>query len=173
MNSLPSRRKGGRRDLWTSARPNGTSTHPGYAVTDAGFYFGTQLVATKTGSEALGLCTACAYAILMTWLVMSLARKVQWQPQGVYAGRLLGLGSWLVCYAWWYPWQEVLYQIQGYGLWNLKIGLASSGLLFACPPANAFFTGSPNACIRMRAGNLDRPSCIHLAGEFLQEFDSN
>ncbi|CAK9015076.1 unnamed protein product [Durusdinium trenchii] len=109
-----------RRRLWIAVKMMATII-PSYAVTDAGFYFGTQLVATKTGSEALGLCTAFAYAILMTWLVMSLARKVQWQPQGVYAGRLLGLGSWLVCYAWWYPWQEVLYQIQGYGLWNLNL----------------------------------------------------
>lgn len=96
----------------------------GYAVTDAGFYFGTQLVATKSGSEQLGLLTAFGYAVLMTCLVLRFAQYLQWNPQSIYAGRLLSLATWLVCYAWWYPWQELLYQIQGYGLWNLNLKLA-------------------------------------------------
>ena len=104
-------------------------TQRGYAVTDAGFYFGTQFVGTKTESEQLGLLVAFGYAVLMTMLILRLAKYLQWKPQSIYAGRLLTLGTWLVCYAWWYPWQELLYQIQGYGLWELNLKLRSTSLI--------------------------------------------
>jgi hypothetical protein len=104
------------------------TTCGGYAVTDAGFYFGTQFVGTKTGSEPLGLLVAFGYAVLMTILILRFAKYLQWKPQSIYAGRLLTLGTWLVCYAWWYPWQELLYQIQGYGLWELNLKLRSTSL---------------------------------------------
>ncbi|CAL1157947.1 unnamed protein product [Cladocopium goreaui] len=109
-----------RRRFWIAAKMM-LIIIPSYAVTDAGFYFGTQFVGTKTGSEQLGLLVAFGYAVLMTILILRFAKYLQWKPQSIYAGRLLTLGTWLVCYAWWYPWQELLYQIQGYGLWELNL----------------------------------------------------
>lgn len=109
-----------RRRFWIAAKMM-LIIIPSYAVTDAGFYFGTQFVGTKTGSEQLGLLVAFGYAVLMTILVLRFSKYLQWKPQSIYAGRLLTLGAWLVCYAWWYPWQELLYQIQGYGLWQLNL----------------------------------------------------
>ena len=90
-------------------------------MTDAGFYFGTQLVADRTGNSALGLTVSFLYAGLVTGFVMCLAERSTWHPERIVANRLLTLGSWLVCYAWWYSWQELLYQIQGFGLWRLGL----------------------------------------------------
>lgn len=60
--------------------------------------------------------------VIITWLVVLYGRSVGWKPQGRFADRILMLGAYLVCYAWWYPWQELLYQIQGYGLWDMRLG---------------------------------------------------
>ena len=88
-------------------------------MTDAGFYFGTQLVADRTQSTALGLTVSFLYACLATCSVTCLAEKFTWHPERIVPNRLMTLGAWLVCYAWWYSWQELLYQIQGFGLWQL------------------------------------------------------
>ncbi|CAE7195905.1 unnamed protein product [Symbiodinium sp. CCMP2592] len=110
-----------------------------YAVTDAGFYFGTKLVADRTGSAALGLAVSFLYAGLVTLFVTYIAERSTWHPERVFPNRLQTLGAWLVCYAWWYSWQEVLYQIQGFGLWqlgmnsvleqSLQVAIAISGAL--------------------------------------------
>ncbi|OLP96844.1 hypothetical protein AK812_SmicGene20869 [Symbiodinium microadriaticum] len=110
-----------------------------YAVTDAGFYFGTKLVADLTGSPAVGLAVSFLYAGLLTCVVTYLADRSTWHPERVFPNRLQTLGAWLVCYAWWYSWQEVLYQIQGFGLWqlgmdsvleqSLQVAIAISGAL--------------------------------------------
>ena len=90
-------------------------------MTDAGFYFGTQVVADRTGSTGFGLAIAFLYAGLMTGIVICLAERSTWHPERIFSNRLLTLGSWLVCYAWWYSWQELLYQLQGFGLWRLGL----------------------------------------------------
>lgn len=110
-----------------------------YAVTDAGFYFGTKLVADLTGSAALGLAVSFLYAGLVTLFVTYIAERSTLHPERVFPNRLQMLGAWLVCYAWWYSWQEVLYQIQGFGLWQLgmnsvleqglQVAIAISGAL--------------------------------------------
>eukprot|EP00929_Paragymnodinium_shiwhaense_P097001 TRINITY_DN58778_c0_g1_i1.p1 TRINITY_DN58778_c0_g1~~TRINITY_DN58778_c0_g1_i1.p1 ORF type:complete len:479 (-),score=20.08 TRINITY_DN58778_c0_g1_i1:363-1799(-) len=90
-----------------------------YSITDVGYYFGTKFVADYVGSDTIGVMTAFGYAVVVTLVVGCVGRRVRYSAAGFRSktGRwLFNLALWCVSYAWWYPWQEVLYLIQGFGL---------------------------------------------------------
>mmetsp|Transcript_6236 Transcript_6236/g.10401 ORF Transcript_6236/g.10401 Transcript_6236/m.10401 type:complete len:486 (-) Transcript_6236:67-1524(-) len=91
-----------------------------YAVTDVGFYFGTLYVAKLVSSEMIGLAVAFAYAVLMTCLIIAAGMHFRFQFKSNLGKWLFQLGCFLVSYAWWYSYQELLFHIQGFWLDQLN-----------------------------------------------------
>jgi hypothetical protein len=93
-----------------------TLTVAAYATTDAGYDFGTGLVTALTGSEALGLVAAYTYAVLLSCIVCAVSWLFRFRTQTQFQKWMFLMACYDVSYAWWYCWQESLYQIQGRGL---------------------------------------------------------
>jgi len=93
-----------------------TLTVASFATTDVGYYFGMELVTAYTGSEALGLAAAYAYAVLLSCIVCAGSCVLRFRTQTPFRKWLFLLACYDVSYAWWYVWQEMLYETQGWGL---------------------------------------------------------
>mmetsp|Transcript_27607 Transcript_27607/g.73176 ORF Transcript_27607/g.73176 Transcript_27607/m.73176 type:complete len:505 (-) Transcript_27607:84-1598(-) len=87
-----------------------------YATTDCGYDFGTDYVTALTGSSTWGLVAAYAYAVLVSCIVCTISCVFRFRTRTQFQKWLFLLGCYDVSFAWWYVWQETLYQIQGYGL---------------------------------------------------------
>merc|ERR1719277_2313152 len=98
--------------LWVSA----------YATTDAGYDFGMEYVANITGDELLGLAVAYTYAVLLSCVVCTICCICSFDTRTDFQKWMFLLACYWVSTAWWYVWQETLYQIQGYGIDDLVDG---------------------------------------------------
>jgi len=93
-----------------------TLTVASYATTDAGYDFGMEYVTALTDSEVLGLFAAYTYAVILSSIVCAVSCIFRFRTQTQFQQWIFLMACYDVCYAWWYCWQETLYQIQGYGL---------------------------------------------------------
>lgn len=93
-----------------------TLTVAAFATTDAGYDFGTELVTALTGSEVWGLAAAYTYAVLLSCVVCAVSWIFRFQTQTQFQKWMFLMACYDVSYAWWYCWQESLYQLQGRGL---------------------------------------------------------
>merc|ERR1719277_2418212 len=93
-----------------------TLTVAAFALTDAGYSFGTDLVATYTGSDGLGLAAAYAYAVLLSCIVCAISCVFRFRTRTPFQKWLFLMACYDVSYAWWYVWEESLYDMQGWGL---------------------------------------------------------
>merc|ERR1712176_923759 len=92
-----------------------------FAATDFGYYFGTKFVAERLGSDPIGLLVAFLYAFAISTLVVFAGRRVSFKPKHKLLDWMFEVATWHVSYAWWYPWQEMLSRIQGFGLTSLQM----------------------------------------------------
>mmetsp|Transcript_50994 Transcript_50994/g.114745 ORF Transcript_50994/g.114745 Transcript_50994/m.114745 type:complete len:556 (-) Transcript_50994:43-1710(-) len=92
---------------------------PALSVNDCGYYFGMRVVG-KVTTKFVGLIVAFIYAIGVTALIICICRCTRWKTPSVFAERIMQFCCWLACFAWWTPWQELLYQIQGLGFSSSK-----------------------------------------------------
>jgi hypothetical protein len=97
-----------------------TLTVASYATTDMGYGFGTDFVYALTGSKVWGLVVAYMYAVLLSCIVCTISCVFRFRTQTQFQKWLFLLACYDVSFAWWYVWQETLYEIQGYGLTDIQ-----------------------------------------------------